>query len=331
MRKRIFLLFFLIVTLVRASDNTIPNLSHLGWDHDQEFVSLKKTLIFTSFSDSFQELLKHPLHLAAVCNRQDIVQHCIEVEKCDVDLPNIQGNTALMFAAQSGHADLIDYLLDKGAVIDQQGVRKYTALHYAMDDLKVEAVKTLLKRGAVMNKWDWTFIDLECVRVALRYFPSVPPGLDFHHKYVLHELLLYGAHYPSNKVGTYSPILASIITKEDSSQDFALIDHQKLDAADELGNTPLFYAATQGRVKTVEFLLARGVNIFKLNKNHHHVLQYVNRITTKRSDVPVEERKNYENIEKLLHEPTCFAAFTLKPFPKDLKAVIKQHLYNHHN
>ncbi|XP_023319029.1 protein TANC2 [Trichogramma pretiosum] len=59
-----------------------------------------------------------------------------------------EGMTALMLAAQEGHANLCELLLDKGAQLEDQDVRGHGALTWACMRGRVQAVQLLLERGA---------------------------------------------------------------------------------------------------------------------------------------------------------------------------------------
>ncbi|CAB0033543.1 unnamed protein product [Trichogramma brassicae] len=59
-----------------------------------------------------------------------------------------EGMTALMLAAQEGHANLCELLLDKGAQLEDQDVRGHGALTWACMRGRIQAVQLLLERGA---------------------------------------------------------------------------------------------------------------------------------------------------------------------------------------
>ncbi len=67
-----------------------------------------------------------------------------------VDKPDAAGQTALMYAAQTGRIEVIEYLLSKGADINaQSGVFGLgTPLIYAASGNRLEAIELLIDRGA---------------------------------------------------------------------------------------------------------------------------------------------------------------------------------------
>ncbi len=72
-------------------------------------------------------------------------------------VPNVvdqNGATALMFAAYNGHSEIVLFLLDAGAEIDQRDYLDRTALLYGSTGPFPETVKILLDRGADPNRVD---------------------------------------------------------------------------------------------------------------------------------------------------------------------------------
>src|SRR3990167_8637458 len=69
----------------------------------------------------------------------------------DIDAADINGNTALIFAASYGHRDVVRLLLDRGAGINAVDVLRDTALILAAQNDHIDTVKLLLSRGANIN------------------------------------------------------------------------------------------------------------------------------------------------------------------------------------
>jgi len=64
---------------------------------------------------------------------------------------------AVYAAARNGHAEVVEYLLSKGAVIDAKGVFGATALHWAAFNGHQQTVDLLLARGARLDIRDVRF------------------------------------------------------------------------------------------------------------------------------------------------------------------------------
>lgn len=72
----------------------------------------------------------------------------------DVNSPDAEGRTALMFAGFNGHSEIVLKLLDAGAGIDRRDIMGRTALLYTATGPFPETVRILLDRGANPNVVD---------------------------------------------------------------------------------------------------------------------------------------------------------------------------------
>lgn len=73
----------------------------------------------------------------------DYVDHGV-----DVNLSNQDGNSLLMLAAYSGHAELVAGLIGRGADVDKQNARGQSPLAGAIFKKEDEVVHLLLRAGA---------------------------------------------------------------------------------------------------------------------------------------------------------------------------------------
>ena len=64
---------------------------------------------------------------------------------------------AMYAAARNGHADVVEYLLDQGALIDAKGVFGATGLHWAAINGHRKTVELLIARGASLTIRDERF------------------------------------------------------------------------------------------------------------------------------------------------------------------------------
>lgn len=67
---------------------------------------------------------------------------------------NSKGFSTLITAAFEGHADVIEYLLSKGAAVNETAMQGVTPLLVAVQGGKIDAVKVLLDHGADITKAD---------------------------------------------------------------------------------------------------------------------------------------------------------------------------------
>jgi len=87
------------------------------------------------------------LYFAAIRGRKDIVEYLIE-QGADVNQPDIGMNTPLHGAVQCGMINIIECLIINGANIDHRTADDYTALMIASDHNYIEVVKYLLENRA---------------------------------------------------------------------------------------------------------------------------------------------------------------------------------------
>ena len=91
--------------------------------------------------------------------------------------PNEEGKTALHYAAQAGHMEMVTFLLDNKADIEQRSDLKQNALHNAVDNNKMEVVKLLLERGANIHAKG--FGEKEDYALLLSAIRNLPKMMEF--------------------------------------------------------------------------------------------------------------------------------------------------------
>ena len=92
------------------------------------------------------------IHDAAAKGDLQAVKAAIAADPAVVDAekpPNKK--TALHYAAQNGHAEIVAFLLDKGAEVNRPNIAGETPLHYAVGLPDPAVVNLLLARGANLN------------------------------------------------------------------------------------------------------------------------------------------------------------------------------------
>lgn len=73
--------------------------------------------------------------------------------------PKARGKTALAYAAENGHAEVVEFLIRSGVPVDERDQRRRTALMHAIGKRQSGTVAILLAHGASMNVRDtagWT-------------------------------------------------------------------------------------------------------------------------------------------------------------------------------
>ncbi|OWZ20683.1 hypothetical protein PHMEG_0004858 [Phytophthora megakarya] len=98
-------------------------------------------------------MARHPFHYAAVEGKADFLQALLEKKLVDVNFVDIDGCTALYYAAANGHANVMQVLLRFGGDPNIVSIRR-SPLHCAVEWHRVECVKLLLQNGAALDVTD---------------------------------------------------------------------------------------------------------------------------------------------------------------------------------
>lgn len=96
----------------------------------------------------------NPLLEAAEAGDSKKVQEVLAAHPDWVDVEDEEGETSLLEAAEEGHLEIVEMLLQGGARINHQDHDGQTALMEAAQESKLECVKLLLRKGAALGILD---------------------------------------------------------------------------------------------------------------------------------------------------------------------------------
>ncbi|KAI5786238.1 ankyrin repeat-containing domain protein [Pyronema domesticum] len=179
-------------------------------------------------------------------------------------------NTPLIVAAQRGHGAVVSLLLENGASIHQQDRSYTTPLAFATLYGHPEVVNILLNSGANIDALDI----LEMTPLSL----AAQRG----HASTVHMLLERGAdiHSPDKhrkKTPEGRSLLSVAVQRfgcksNDKILDFLLKRGANIDAPDQNGCTPLWWAAKEENIAALNHLLAKGANPNHINRYRQTIL-----------------------------------------------------------
>lgn len=175
--------------------------------------------------------------------------------KCEVDIPNESGDYPLHIHA--GNPEYVRKLLVAGAFVDCKNKNDMTPLHIAASKGVVESVYWLLLNGADVAKQCkdgicplYYAVKIDCVAAAILILNERPHADQLMPKKTnfLHLAAQEGS------VQCVLPIL----------EIYGMT--RRIDAEDDLGNTPLHYAVSKQRYQIVISLLRHGAGVLATNK-----------------------------------------------------------------
>lgn len=201
--------------------------------------------------------------------RADLIQLLIS-RGALVNAETLACNTPLHYAASKWNKEIARILLDNGATINAQNISGQTALFIATANQDAAMVKLLLKRGALDIPTCLGNIALHHVSIKPikkisdikkpfnRGYKIVRSGTD---KNNLHKPFLFEPHFRTDGLTIAQELLdkntalESLKTSPDCDSSSRYIDTQN-----NVGDTPLHYAAHYENLEIVQLLLENGAN-----------------------------------------------------------------------
>ncbi|XP_017474251.1 PREDICTED: protein fem-1 homolog C [Rhagoletis zephyria] len=132
-----------------------------------------------------------PVRSACFMTHVEIVQYLVEAG-ADIKKPNMNGGTCLINSVQS--IQLCLYLIKKGADVNAKDIQEKTALHYAIQEHRLETTKLLLEHGAdpyVKSRYGDDALRTACIKGANQIFDYLKTHLEYSPERIAeaHELI----------------------------------------------------------------------------------------------------------------------------------------------
>lgn len=229
--------------------------------------------------DTFNELGKSCLHVAAEHGNNGIIRLLMQKEGADVNFPCKDNRGTfkrlpIHFAAIADNARTIELLVSLGSRVNDKDARGDMSLHLAAQHGCLQAVIALCEAGAEIDTTN-ELVDSEAIgRTALHV------AIIKEHAHVALELLRRGARFDTvdsehntpfssaqKKAGMEEVIAAMIEASQTHSEEDDSASHTRttqmlrLEETDNEGNTQLHKAAGQGSARLINQLCDLGANL----------------------------------------------------------------------
>ena len=214
-----------------------------------------------------------------------------------INATNKYGETALHWAVENGHTEIVEALVKAGAKVDAK-YGEVTALHMAVCNGRADIVNALVIAGADVNE---KTID----EVTALHWATEDGNTE-----IVNLLLANGATIHANCDGATALHFAA----EDGNTEIVnlLIKHiADVDAKGNGGLTALHWAVSKGNLEIVKALVKAGAKInattdfgmtvLQLAKHYHHELSFKNAIEKVKTDV-FNELKLLANTSEVIEE-----------------------------
>jgi ankyrin repeat protein len=239
--------------------NETPLFSSLAHTNNEAFFYLvKKGANITHIGPRGMTML----HNACVRGKLEVVQFLVEQKDFDINQKDENHNTALHYACQGHHADIIRYLISQGADVQSKNDQKRTPLHNYLQNMLpqgnfIDIVDLLLERGCDLNQADADGI------TPMQRALSSNISIDG-----LKQLESKGGAMPQQGDGGPNPLFAQCSSNTPNVELMRyFIDECGYSAVDKdaNGNTVLHKAVECSKPKIIDFLLLQGADIHAIN------------------------------------------------------------------
>ena len=187
-----------------------------------------------------------PIHDAASAGDVASVRVMLAYDPTLLEARSSQGVTPLIWAAQNGRLEVVEFLLYKGAVVDARADNAVTPLFIAAQNGCFEIVEMLLAKGAAVDARD--------------NLGSTPLMMAAWNGWlgIVERLLEKGAAVNTSANNGATPLMMAAVHGRLGVVKLLLEKGAAVDATDRTGGTPLNWATRSGSFEVVKLLLEKG-------------------------------------------------------------------------
>ncbi|MEE9443648.1 MAG: ankyrin repeat domain-containing protein [candidate division Zixibacteria bacterium] len=219
-------------------------------------VFLITVILFICFSAAMAETTTNDILEASRSGDLELVQTTLDRDTTTIGIRNDRGSTALHFAAENGHLQIVELLLDRGADLEAIDVDGDTPLMGAAIRGHSEIFKMLLSRGA----------DVDILNInenGVLHYAAMGGSVE------IVDLLLDRGQNINTQVaqnqGGFTPLIMAVFRNKQEVVKFLLEKGADIEISDSYGRTPLSIAVQENKQELVKFLLDKGADIENLD------------------------------------------------------------------
>ncbi len=221
-------------------------------------------ILLLSFGIAFA--VRDDVYSAAMDGNLALVKKHIESNPSLVNRKNVVGRTPIFFAASHGHADIVNYLISKGAKVNVTDNNGNSPLHSAATGRDLTIIDILISRGARINS-----------RNKNGETPLLLAVSGGTREENINRLLSRGADVNSADSRGETPLIKEI--KRAHKDDIIILLVSKganVNKGDAMGNTPLHYAVrgNDRHLDRIKYLVSHGANVNAKNKMNQTPMEF---------------------------------------------------------
>lgn len=227
-------------------------------------------------------LTAEDIHKAAGQGDLVKIKEILEKNNELLNTKDVQGNTPLLIAVNSGQKEVAEFLIAMGADLNSSNTYKYTPLHYSILRRHFDIAEMLIKAGAdpnIPNVWGYTplhtcagrnflkeaeFLIKNKAGINTRNNIGETPlfaAVEFEHKDMILLLVKNGSDVNARDNVGRTPLYATADGNASGICELLMNQGAEVDIKDKFGKTPLHRAAIAGYHDIVQMLVRAGADV----------------------------------------------------------------------
>ena len=203
------------------------------------------------------------LILAANFGHTETVRYLVGLKDVDVNHEQNIGHTALHWAIQEGHCDVMQVLIDAGSDIEAKDEKGRSPLHWSCFSGKIAVVKMLVKAGAGVRFTDNNGIT--CLIIASRFG---------HTETVRYLVGLKDVDVNHADTSGFAALHYAVQQNHPDVMQVLIDAGADIEAMEEKGRSPLHVACLSGSLAVVKMLLKAGAGVCVLSNGGSTCLHF---------------------------------------------------------